>query len=718
METSNAPAPPRTPPAAANGVEPRLSAAPAPPAALRPRLLWPALCLFQLGLLAGGIMVWLRTVHQGDQAVDHKAEKSQDEQRTTEVIPVEQIAGELERGDQLLRRASYDAALKVYQPLGLQASNPTSELLQYRVALCLEGLGQFDQALAVYRSVAGKGTTPSATAAADLGQARVWFQMRKPAEARVLLSGLILRSGHPALRDHPLMADVRYLLALAVALEALPTEKPTALDDTLVCHTTMPPPIDRALAWMAKFQEELKPQEDAEDKVDMRRIGAGPQDVLIRARIRQAPVADVLERVAEKSGLSAIWTPEAKKQVAGRSTTLHVDNLPLADVLRCLADPLGLIWGIEGATVHLMCEREARKEALTAYRQQIGRRALREAILAFPGHPLVPAAYLEQGNLEAIDGNLQEALSWFERLVREFNRSPTAIDAYYNMGVLQRRLGDFAEARNSLFQVVDRAPGNELAPLAYLRIGRAYLDEGDAEHAVSPLRRALSSATGSVTPSVAALNLAAAYLLAGNPGAANAALVSKRTLLTEDAFHDATAFLDALAHYRASADNKAARREAPGLLAALLALKKETFVGPAGWVLMGQAYADLGMQEQTIRCYEQLLRETKGPLAAEVSMTLAELLEGADRRPEALKLYVSLADMDGSPVASRARLRLAGTALRERKPKECVAWCRRLLDDPRAAEAPEALRLMGVAYEQLGDHTRAAKCFAGQVPER
>jgi len=64
--------------------------------------------------------------------------------------------GEVKRGDDLLRLGRYELALAIYQPLNQGTAAPLRDLVQYRVALCLEGLGRWDQAIAAYRTLASR----------------------------------------------------------------------------------------------------------------------------------------------------------------------------------------------------------------------------------------------------------------------------------------------------------------------------------------------------------------------------------------------------------------------------------------------------------------------------------------------------------------------------------------------------------------------------------
>lgn len=105
----------------------------------------------------------------------------------------------------------------------------------------------------------------------------------------------------------------------------------------------------------------------------------------------------------------------------------------------------------------------------------------------------------------------------------------------------------------------------------------------------------------------------------------------------------------------------------------------------------------------------------RGPLAQEMAGLAAEQLLHEGRRDEAKVRFTALATQEGLwPI--RAQLRLADIALREGKTNDCLARCQALLK-AKKGDKTEVLTLMGRAYQLAGDHRRAAKCFAGEMPE-
>ena len=571
------------------------------------------------------------------------------------------------QADDLLRQGKYHLALPIYQHL--QPEPALVEALQYRTALCREGLGRWDEALSDFREVASRSTTSCLSWSAQLSQARVWLRLRKSVEARNLLSNLILKSAEPALPDQRFLAEARYLMAFTLTLEAWNPDKPGPDDDFVVGHAAGNWPVERALDWLTWAKEPEQPAGQAvADAVVVNRGGPGVEEALVRATVRQMATSEFVERLAQQSHMQVNWTTHARQQIAERSVAVTVADLPLPDLLNAIADPPGLVWKIGDGVIAFSAEQDLSKKELAEYRTMMAKRSLRAAILAYPGHALTPAAYLNCGNLEFASGSLNDALGWYERLVRELPQSPVVVEANYNRGLTYQLLKDLAPARSSFYQVVDRAPGHELAPLAYLRIGRMSLNEGDPEHAVPPLRRALSLAPGSAGEPAAAVALATAYLLTDNPRAANAVLVEHRESVGQEPYRRVAAFLDALARFRAVPDPNEARREASTLLAAALSAREDPLLDPSGRLLLGHAFQEIGLSEQMATIYEKALRNARGPLAAEMSYTLAQSLYLAENREPALQLFTSLAATDNDKWApqssgSTGGDRLAGRTL-------------------------------------------------------
>ncbi len=683
------------------------------------RFLWPVLCLFQLGVIAG-LYTW-RLQGSKAEGEEHPTPAAHGERPAPPASPsapapdLRQVPALIERGDVVFRQGRPDMALAAYQPLVARAGPAIQDALNYRIAVCEESLDRFDNALINYRTVGAKTSNVAATAAADVGQARVFYRTRRPTEAVALLCRLLLQSARPELRELPALGDARYLLALSLAQRDTP-QSPTGRIDALMHRPPQDWALDRVLDWVPVVAPPVTggPLPETGPEV-VRAPGAYPDQALARVVRERAEVGPLLDDLAQRAGLTTEWTAAARHAVEGRTARVAVADTPVRELFYYLTAPLGLDWEVRGQAVKLSTGEEVPAEKRAAARAAAVQRALRDAIFSTPGHPLTPVTFLEFGVLEAADGRQAEAVTWFERVAREAPRSAAGVEAMYNLGLLRRRLGQTAAARQAYYRVVDQVPGSELAARAALAIGQMHLDDAEADQAVPAFTRALAMATEYPIRPLAVLSLAAAHLLAGRPQAANAVLVQQRDVVSPEPYRRVAAFLDALARFRAGRANP---REAPDLLSALLALPESVSLGTGGAFLAGQAYQELGMTSEAVKVYRRALAAgAHGPLAERMTLAVAESLARGEQRATALQMLTSLATLEGSATAPLARFRLAEAALADDRPRDCLLWARPLLDGQTAVPEAEVLKLLGAAYDKVGDARRAARCFAGQRPD-
>jgi tetratricopeptide (TPR) repeat protein len=686
------------------------------------RFLWPIITLFQLGIILGLIVVWLRPAPRpeatpGPTEAPESVQPGQPPATEPGASPGAPV-NDLPHADDLFREGNYDQALASYQELRDKAVGTARDALQYRVGLCLEGQGKWDRALAVYQGVASRSPNPRAAAAAELGQARVLEQQGRLADARILLAALLLRSAQPALLKQPLLANARYSLALDLARETLPSTRPEPLNAALA-YPVIDWPLDLALEW-AEPAGGISPSPGGPAPVEIvvQRAGQKLEAARVRASASPIRVADLISRVAEQLGLKQQWTAEATQTVLGRTTTVLVLEMPVASLLDVLTEPLSLAWRIRDSRLDMVREQDLPAEALTAYRMDRARRSLRAAVVADPDNFLAPTADLELANLESIGGDLKAAADGYDRLLRDFPRSPVLVEANYDLGLVQHRRLKYTEAIAAFYRVVDRAPENELASLAYLKIGRLYLEQDQPRQAIRPLRRALALSAGKPGQGAAAVLLAAAHLMNRNPRGANAVLREAKAAILEEPWRPIATFLDSLARYRIGANRRTSQRDASDLLASLLASQQDSLLGPAGALLRGQAYRELALSEQMATLYERTLRDTRAPVAVEMALFLAEYWSQINRTAAARDLLARVVATGDARWIGRAQLGLAEIALREKRPEDALKWCRAMVDQGHGTDLAPILEVMGRAYEQLGNYRLAARCYSGEYPLR
>jgi tetratricopeptide (TPR) repeat protein len=631
-------------------------------------------------------------------------EQTAKEEGTTEAP---EAAAEPGRFDRLLRDGRYSEALAAADYLREKTEGIARDAFDYRVALCQEVLSRRDEAIDGYKAVATRCPGSPAGVAAAIGQARLWLRAGKADQARKLLAALNLRTGRPPLRGHAALADVPDLLAIAMAREVGGDETagPINLVPTHPIADVAVAPMVAAVKWDAAAVADPGPV-----PMTLQKTGQRPESWTITTAGRQVAAMDFLNELAEKAGLHVDWSTEARKQAAGRTLTIAAERMPLFELLRSATGVADLCWEMADGKLTFSTFSAASKPA----RQAAARQALLEAVTTYPDHVLAPVVAVELGNIELAAGNLKEAAGWYERMIRERPRTATVTEAYFNLGLVRARLGERGLARDAFYRVVDGAPTGPLASLAYMHIGKLYLEEANPTLAARALRRVQNHESNALARTRAGLLLSAAELFDDNPRAAHAAIVAVRRNVEEDPFVRPAALLDALSRFRATTDPDLRERAAGDLLASLLAYREEPLLATIGQVLVGQAYRDLALGEEMEAVYQKAMPLVGPALALSMKADLAEHLLATGKKGAA-PLLREVAAAPG-PRAARAELHLAEIALRLKRPDECLTRCRKTLSIADATTRTDAVRLMGQAYTQKGDHAAAARCFSGRPP--
>jgi tetratricopeptide (TPR) repeat protein len=694
------------------------------------RFVLPLVCLFQLSLLVG----WLtldrpRPALEND---DRAASLPKDESKsghTSKESAITKSHGESvdpRVGETLLREGNYAAALPHFVTPEAEDKSAGTDRLQYCAAICLEGMGRWKEAIAAYRQSTAAAGDSRMVAACQVGQARIYVRKNQPGEAKALLYRILLQAGQPARYEASLLAEARYILGLALSQEAFAEQRIAALDEQLAKADLVNWPIAHSLGWTPSAAEVKLPaavvagsgdHATAGDLTSFQQFGQKSEELLLRGGAAETAIVALVEKIAGLGKLQVHFSLPAWQRLEGRTSEINVDGVVLLDVVRGLIEPHGLLCQVKDGALEVGTEAEMPKDVTMALRTTAARQALRAAVFGDPGHPLATMTYLQLGNDEASLGRLDEAVTWYERLIAETGRSPHVCAAYFNLGLVQRARKDHVAARKAFYRVADRSPGHELAPRAFVQIGWTFMMDGQPLEAIFPLSQAMATAPAGPARSEAIIALGAAHLINGNPREANAALLAGREHLGTEPWRTTAAFLDALARFRVAAGTKSTRMDATDLLSAILPFQDRPALGALGRLLVGQAYKELGMGREMAKIYEDTLDTAAGPIAEEMSFSLADYLYREGKQESALKLFNSLAGLQQGKWVCAARLRLAAIALQEGRAQECLIACSTLLPMGSAADRSAVFQLMGAAYEQLGDYQKASRCYAGQMPD-
>ncbi|GIW78958.1 MAG: hypothetical protein KatS3mg105_0765 [Gemmatales bacterium] len=313
-------------------------------------------------------------------------------------------------------------------------------------------MGHFDKAKAAYRDLASSTSQLSIAVASHLGIARVCLKGNEYQEARELLGRLHLRrdsSEWPAeLRD-----ETRYLYAFSLVGAQL-QEEPGPYNQALVGFSLGTLELERYLDWPLTGPNPGENTRPIQPKgpINVVLAAKNPIESLVSIQLVDVRVADLIDRLGQEVGFKAKWEPDTLGEIQEQLISVQLENVEAGHLLDELATVLGIAWRSKGGTI-----RFARSDSKVVL-PTLAQRALREALLSQPGHPLGPAVMLELGRLEAKAGKNIGASAWFERVLESSPRSPVGVSAAYNLGQVQFRLGQYPSARENWFRVIDQAP--------------------------------------------------------------------------------------------------------------------------------------------------------------------------------------------------------------------------------------------------------------------
>ncbi len=625
----------------------------------------------------------------------------------------------LVRGDQSLSNHQFAHALSHYSEL-LDEASMSVPLVEYRIGLCNESLGQFEKAVAFYRKALKSSSSPRLAFACSLAVSRCLLMKNNAIEARQVLYPFLLNESKQQGMPGAFVVEARHLVALALARGTHPVTTNRLELDQLASFTEA---AFVATQYLEETAEALPPPKEVA-------VVAPPKPIVIQKRtegkpahaqlVRQfaQPTNEVFKNLATGAGWRVEWTAAAKKMGVDRLLDLNVDNWPLLELIELAADHLDLSCQLDGDLLRFSTRAERDAQKAIALNAVAAHRALQAAITADSSHPLAASVMLELGNRQAGDGKFREAMGWYERLIREEPSSPCVILAYFNRAQIHLRQQSFLQARRDYYRAIDQAPSHEFAVRAHLRLGQFAYEEENTHEAIPHFRRAQILSPGSPCHPLATLNLAAALISQGQSDQAQAALQQQRAALVQAPFKTTAAFLDAYASFKLSKGTKLPRRASSDLLAVMWQNNETSLLGPLGQNLMAQAYHELGFADQAERQLRQALASVhqKTSLAAHLELKIGESLLSQDQFDKARSLFEKVAATSFSH-RYQASFHLARLDLREKKWGKCNERCRALWESRSFSDSAALLQVWGTALESMGNYAGAAQCFAGSPPQ-
>lgn len=645
---------------------------------------------------------------------------------TADKLPAETPMSALEaltRGEELQTSGHPDRAMELYQAAMKKAdAAPTS--LSYRMGVCAEQLRDPAMALNWYQRAIDHPSEEIA-AASRLALAKLLFLRGELDSSSHMLAALAAISAKPILASTRIGAEVHYVLALVESARAMQSEPsdPLALDH--VFPPTIPFHLDDALRHVPREGNQLQLQHrvDGEMEFGVRVHGPAnhPRTTLLSAHVANQPIAVLLDLLIAETKWKVAPSHVAREIASAKRTDVQVRDKTAAELLTLILEPQRLVWRFEDQMLVI----STRDEDKTTDQQQSARQRATTLLLASladsPDHRLAPQAYLALGNLASLESRPEHAATHYRETTERFRRTAAAQKALFNLAKDQYRNGRTELAKEGFYGVVDHRRGSQLEPLAYLYLGRLFFDKGDLTQAKRVLSRSLALATNPDYRATASITLAAAHLVEGGPSAsstANSVLFDHRDAVRGERFRNEVIFLSALTRYRTALRSEDIKNRGRELLAAAMRVDPKHFFGDFGYLLIGDAFADIQLTNDAVELYQAGVRL---PLAESMRHRLLFQLATEYRRqhetPKAIELLRELAQSEAPQWAPRAAIELAVLYYQSNAFEACIDHCRTALEQGFGEEENATLlRQLGRVYEEVGNHELAGYCFAGFLP--
>ncbi len=152
----------------------------------------------------------------------HKASPVRDD-----AAAVERTRRNRHQADEFFRAREFRLALQLYQSNETVESLRHSEEVAFKIALCREALGQWDEALTEFRELSGRDYSPFQSTAL-LAQSRIWLAKQEPQHARAVLRQLLKSAPEKKSVPSEIGQDARLYFAMTWLLDS--TTDHTALE--------------------------------------------------------------------------------------------------------------------------------------------------------------------------------------------------------------------------------------------------------------------------------------------------------------------------------------------------------------------------------------------------------------------------------------------------------------------------------------------------------
>lgn len=639
--------------------------------------------------------------------------------KTEPIDPLQTIS----RGDALLLGGRTQEAIELYKT-SAKVSSPHTSAVAYRLGISGEIVGDLAEALRYYQ-IANNQDLSETSIAAQLGEARVYYQQNDFQSATRILTPLAGLSALPVLSNTRLGAEVSFMRSLTYSARSQ-SQLPTSLmDPRHLFRENLDLFAANALQLVPIEGNPLSMRVPIGDdtRVGIKILGQAstPSTTLASCGFQGQQAAVLLELIARETGWKIKVSAAANDVLTAARVEVQLRDKTIGEILTVMLESPGLFWAFQEDTL-LVDQIEQFPPELVADRYRTHANSLLlDALAEAPSHSLAPQAYLALGNLAVMNQRPEQAVVFYKDVRQRYPKNPVAQRASLNLAKTLLAQSKRQQAEETLYDIIDSRAGSQVIPLAFLLLGDLHLAAEDLEKAKQELSRGLALATQAEIRAAAAMTLAAVYLMQRTDSAsstANAVLMENRDILRDERWAEAVVFLSALTRYRVALRPADVRRTGRELINAATKVDPGSFFGGYGYLLVGDAFSELSLASEATRLYaEGAKQRVPEPVRDILLYRLGTEQRQQNDLTAAKRTFEKLVKKPKSGLAPKAAIDLADLFLQDGQLQDCVDHCRDSLAKSYTEQQNIALlRVLGHAYQELGQHEQASLCFAGFLP--
>ncbi len=448
--------------------------------------------------------------------------------------------------------------------------------------------------------------------------------------------------------------------------------------------------------------------------------------MVVSARTRTVPVADLLQQLGNVTGLTVSLPSEVTPYLIGRTVKLESSAMPVAILLDCVLSPIKLAWEQTGKQIAIAPFSSVDGDSLAAFH---GRQVVRMGRYLSVNHSdsnCIAALQLTSANIHFVLEQYDNASVLLKQIASEQKLGEFNAKANLTMGLLENRFGRSANAIPLLMAAVDQSNDKQLQAVAYANIGKTHLNELEIQPSIIASSRSLALGSDLGVRAIASLNLARAYMYANDPPSANRVLFENSSVFDDREQDQALAYvIGAFARSLATASPIRRRKAIETTLLSLAGIDLERWkFKDVDRVLLARAYRQAGLIDKAISILQSTGSEANNQGHAVwrrfLGFELASLLLSENQVDSASELYRELASNMTDSIGKQSKLKLANLVLeKQQDAQKCIQHCRELWDYDLSNEMKETtLKTMGHAYNAQGKVVLSSYCFLGMLPDR